>query len=109
MPHWSPGPAIGAGGYLALLGRAWLESHFALTGSVILLLSVIFGGLLLCTDYVLLTISALIFGTSVKQVGRGLSREPKRWRLVVASVALRHRSVLRRRSRAERFGSTARC
>lgn len=73
VPHWSPGPAIGAGGYIGALGRAWLESHFALSGSVILLLSVIGGGLLLCTDYVLLTISAMIFGASAKQVGRGLS------------------------------------
>ncbi len=62
LPHLSPGPAIGAGGYIGALGRAWLESHFALSGSVILLLSVIGGGLLLCTDYVLLTISAMIFG-----------------------------------------------
>lgn len=73
VPHWSPGPTIGAGGYVGALGRAWLESHFALSGSVILLLSVIGGGLLLCTDYVLLTISAMIFGASAKQVSRGLS------------------------------------
>ncbi len=74
VPHWSPGPAIGAGGYLGAIGRAWLESHFALSGSVILLLSVVAGGLLLCTDYVLLTLSAALLGKPVKQVGRGLAK-----------------------------------
>src|SRR5688572_22618722 len=45
IPQWSPGPVIGAGGYVGAIGRAWLESHFALAGSLILLLSAIVGGL----------------------------------------------------------------
>lgn len=74
VPSWSPGPVIGAGGYLGAVGRSWLEGHFALAGSVILLLSVIAGGLLLCTDYVLIRLSAAVLGKPMKQVGRGLAK-----------------------------------
>ena len=73
-PSASPGPVVGSGGYIGAMGRAFLESHFAMTGSVILLVSVVAGGLLLCTDYVLLRLSAAIFGTPVRQVGRGLAK-----------------------------------
>ena len=73
-PGLTPGPVIGSGGYLGAIGRAWLESHFATTGSIILLLGVTAAGLLLCTDYVLIRISAALFGTPMKQVGRGLAK-----------------------------------
>ncbi len=73
-PGASPGPVVGSGGYIGAMGRAFLESHFAMTGSVILLVSVVAGGLLLCTDYVLLRLSAAAFGTPVRQVGRGLAK-----------------------------------
>lgn len=73
-PGASPGPVVGSGGYVGAMGRAFLESHFAMTGSVILLVSVVAGGLLLCTDYVLLRLSAAVFGTPVRQVGRGLAK-----------------------------------
>ena len=73
-PGASPGPIIGSGGYVGAMGRAFLEAHFALTGSMILLLGLICGGLLLCTDYVLLHISAAIFGAPVRQVSRGLAK-----------------------------------
>ena len=73
-PGASPGPVVGSGGYIGAMGRAFLESHFATTGSVILLVSVVAGGLLLCTDYVLLRLSAAVFGTPVRQVGRGLAK-----------------------------------
>ena len=49
----SPGPAIGAGGYLGAAGRTWLQMHFANAGAYILALSAVAAGLLLCTDYVL--------------------------------------------------------
>jgi len=74
LPWASPGPVIGSGGYVGALGRAFLESHFAATGSLILTVSITGVGLLLCTDYVLLQISALLFGTPVRQVGRGLAK-----------------------------------
>lgn len=51
IPHWSPGPVVGAGGYLGALGRGLLESQFATVGGVILAASILMGGLLLCTDY----------------------------------------------------------
>ncbi len=53
LPRFSPGPAIGPGGYLGAAGRAYLELHFARAGSYILTSSAIAAGLLLCTDYVL--------------------------------------------------------
>jgi S-DNA-T family DNA segregation ATPase FtsK/SpoIIIE len=74
LPSASPGPVIGSGGYVGALGRAFLESHFAATGSLILIVSMTGVGLLLCTDYVLLQISAMLFGPPVKQVGRGLAK-----------------------------------
>jgi S-DNA-T family DNA segregation ATPase FtsK/SpoIIIE len=54
LPGLSPGPVIGAGGYLGIAGQGVLETHFALAGSLILSLSVIVGGLMLCTDYAIL-------------------------------------------------------
>jgi DNA segregation ATPase FtsK/SpoIIIE, S-DNA-T family len=59
---WSPGPAIGAGGYLGAAGRAWLEMHFASAGSYILALSAVAVGLLLCTDYVLVQLAWEVAG-----------------------------------------------
>lgn len=50
--RFSPGPVIGAGGYLGAAGRGWLEMHFANAGALVLTISLIAGGLLLCTDYV---------------------------------------------------------
>ena len=57
IPGLSPGPVIGSGGYLGALVATLLEIHFALTGSVILALSLTLGGLLLCTDYTLLELA----------------------------------------------------
>ena len=53
-PHMSPGPVIGPGGYLGTLVRGLLELRFALIGSVIIAMSLLVGGLLLCTDYMLI-------------------------------------------------------
>ena len=51
VPQWSPGPVIGSGGYLGAAGRGLLEMHFASVGGYILIVSMIVGGTLLCTDY----------------------------------------------------------
>ncbi|MFV2066044.1 MAG: DNA translocase FtsK [Pirellulales bacterium] len=51
LPHASPGPVVGAGGYLGATGRGLLETHFASAGTYILTLSLVCAGLLLCTDY----------------------------------------------------------
>lgn len=50
MPGISPGPVIGAGGYVGALGKALVEAHFAMAGGLILMGSVMIGGLILCTD-----------------------------------------------------------
>jgi DNA segregation ATPase FtsK/SpoIIIE, S-DNA-T family len=72
VPSLSPGPVIGAGGYLGAIGRAVLEIHFASLGSYILAVSMILGGLLLATDYWLIRLSAWIVGKSTRVFGRGL-------------------------------------
>lgn len=55
---WSPGPVVGSGGYLGALVGALLETHFAHAGGLILCLSLVVGGLLLCTDYFLVHLAA---------------------------------------------------
>ncbi|HEX5103133.1 MAG TPA: DNA translocase FtsK 4TM domain-containing protein, partial [Pirellulaceae bacterium] len=55
----SLGPVIGAGGYLGALGKSLASMHFAWTGGLILAASLTLGGLLLATDYAL--ISAVLF------------------------------------------------
>lgn len=64
----SPGPVIGPGGYLGATGRGLLEMHFATAGSYILTLTVTIGGLLLCTDYLLIRLFAFAVGTPAKAV-----------------------------------------
>ncbi len=68
LPTMSPGPEIGAGGYLGAMGQALLENHFASTGAYILAASVLLAGLLLATDYLLLQLAA----TTTLASGRGL-------------------------------------
>ena len=64
VPNMGVGSVIGPGGYLGAIGRTFLESHFATIGSVILLMSLLICGILLCTDYVLLHI-AVFAGTAL--------------------------------------------
>ena len=59
-PPISPGPVIGPGGYLGAAGRALLEMNFATTGAFILGLSLLLGGLLLSTDYVLIRLIGIL-------------------------------------------------
>ncbi|QDT72104.1 FtsK/SpoIIIE family DNA translocase [Lacipirellula limnantheis] len=69
----SPGPEVGAGGYLGAMGFALLESKFATIGAFILALSVLLAGLLLCTDYLLLRFAAkttVVSGAGLMQLGR---------------------------------------
>jgi len=66
-PSWSPGPVVGAGGYLGAMGRAWLESNFAAAGGYIFAISVFLAGLLLATDYFVFRVAAV--ATSVSGAG----------------------------------------
>jgi S-DNA-T family DNA segregation ATPase FtsK/SpoIIIE len=61
-PSYSPGPVIGAGGYLGKLGEVLLEMHFAATGELILATCVTIAGLMLSTDYTLLKLTLQFFG-----------------------------------------------
>ncbi|REK19522.1 MAG: DNA translocase FtsK [Planctomycetota bacterium] len=50
---WSPGPVVGPGGFVGAAGRGLLEMHFASAGAYILTISLLTGGMLLCTEYLL--------------------------------------------------------
>jgi S-DNA-T family DNA segregation ATPase FtsK/SpoIIIE len=63
---WSPGPVIGPGGYLGAAGRGFLEIHFASAGAYLLTLSVLVGGLLLCTEYTLPRLLGLMLTAPTK-------------------------------------------
>ena len=72
IPNWTPGPIVGAGGYIGAMGRSLLESHFAITGAYIFTLSVLLAGLLLSTDYFLFRAAAVtgtVTGRSLLHVG----------------------------------------
>jgi len=72
LPSTTPGPVIGAGGYLGAMGHAVLESNFASAGAYILALTVLLAGMLLCTDYLLFkfaALAAIVSGRSVMSLG----------------------------------------
>ncbi|MEM8945816.1 MAG: DNA translocase FtsK [Planctomycetota bacterium] len=72
LPNVTPGPVIGAGGYLGAMGHAVLESNFATAGAYILTFTVFLAGMLLCTDYLLLkfaAFTALVSGRGVMSLG----------------------------------------
>jgi S-DNA-T family DNA segregation ATPase FtsK/SpoIIIE len=72
VPNWSPGPVVGAGGYIGAMGRHFLENHFALAGAYIFSLSVLLAGLLLSTDYFMFRAAAVttsVTGRTLLQVG----------------------------------------
>ncbi len=73
LPGWSPGPVVGAGGFLGAMGRAWLESHFAMLGSYIVAISILLAGLLLCTDYLVFrwaAVATTVSGAGLASVGK---------------------------------------
>jgi len=72
-PHWSPGPVIGSGGYVGAIGRALLETHVASVGAYLVVASVLAGGLLLASDYILVRAGAIVVGTPTKKIGQGLA------------------------------------
>lgn len=72
VPSLSPGPVIGAGGYLGAIGKALLQPHFASIGAYIVVLSMILGGLLLSTDYAVVRVLAFVLGKPARGFGRGV-------------------------------------
>ncbi|MCA9118994.1 MAG: DNA translocase FtsK 4TM domain-containing protein [Planctomycetaceae bacterium] len=77
-PNASLGPMIGAGGYLGVLGRTLLETHFALAGSLILASSLLIGGLMLCTDYALFRMAFTAGAFTATGVAKGRQRIAER-------------------------------
>ena len=76
LPAINVGPAVGPGGIIGAMGRSFLESHFATAGSLILLASLIIGGIMLCTDYVLLHIALVVGATLLNfmpRIGAGIA------------------------------------
>ena len=69
LTQLSPGPVIGPGGYLGAAGRGVLEMNFASVGAYILVISLIVGGLLLSTEYLLVRCVAWIVGVPLRKLG----------------------------------------
>jgi S-DNA-T family DNA segregation ATPase FtsK/SpoIIIE len=72
VPSWSPGPVVGAGGYVGAMGRSLLETQFAQAGTFIVALSVLLAGLLLSTDYFMFRAAAVttsVTGRTLLQMG----------------------------------------
>ncbi len=87
--NWSPGPVVGPGGYLGAAGRGLLEMHFASAGAYILTISLLAGGLLLCTEYMLPRLA----GRMLAMPGAALSRV--RPAASEAAVAIKTKRVTR--------------
>ena len=70
LPGFARCPIIGPGGYLGAAGRGLLERHFASIGAYIIVGSLILGGLLMSTDYMILRILAWIVGIPMQGASR---------------------------------------
>jgi S-DNA-T family DNA segregation ATPase FtsK/SpoIIIE len=71
-PNWTPGPVVGAGGYVGAMGRTLLETNFAQAGAFVFAVSVLLAGLLLSTDYFMFRAAAVttsVTGRTLMQVG----------------------------------------
>ncbi len=60
IPGWSGNTSMGSGGALGALGTGILRYYFADVGGCILAISLLLGGLLLSTDYVLVHVGLMI-------------------------------------------------
>ncbi|MCE5267540.1 MAG: DNA translocase FtsK [Planctomycetaceae bacterium] len=73
-PRLSPGPVIGSGGYLGATIKTLLQTQFASVGAYILAVSMLFGGLLLATDYAIVRLLACIIERATRGFGRGVAQ-----------------------------------
>ncbi|MBS0210002.1 MAG: DNA translocase FtsK [Planctomycetes bacterium] len=78
VPSWSPGPAIGSGGYLGAMVASMLRAHVASAGAYLLAISLVIGGWLLCTDYLMLHVLAWTSHKTVGFTSQALERLAKR-------------------------------
>ncbi len=72
LPGLSPGPVIGAGGYLGVMVKTLLQTQFANLGAYIFAVSMVAGGLLLATDYALVRLLVWTIGRATRGFGRGV-------------------------------------
>ena len=93
VPELSPGPVIGAGGYLGAAGRGMLEMYFASVGAYILVISAACVGVFLATDYLLLRLAGWLFvipllgfGRQVVGVGRTTGQRARCPRAVASAL-----------------------
>lgn len=73
MPSWTPGPMVGAGGYVGAMAQTWLGANFATLGSVLIAGASLLGGLLLATDYFVFNAAAaatVASGTTLAAAGQ---------------------------------------
>ena len=80
MPRLSLVTVMGAGGYMGELSRGVLQHHFAAIGGFMFALALLFVGVLLCTDYVLVHLLVILGAASADRVVTGtkrLARRPK--------------------------------
>ncbi|MEC7566248.1 MAG: DNA translocase FtsK [Planctomycetota bacterium] len=68
IPTVSPGPIFGSGGAVGVMCGAALSSSFATTGGLIIALSMVVGGMLLATDYMVVG----VLKTSITAIGKGV-------------------------------------
>jgi S-DNA-T family DNA segregation ATPase FtsK/SpoIIIE len=68
FPGLSPGPVVGAGGYIGAIGQTVLREYFFFGGGTIVALTCVVGGLLLCTDYALIRITLLVLAVALDGV-----------------------------------------
>ncbi len=66
IPLVTPGPVYGSGGMLGAMTHAVLTGSFATTGGLIIGLSMVFGGMMLATDYMLIGITTTSLKCIVK-------------------------------------------
>jgi S-DNA-T family DNA segregation ATPase FtsK/SpoIIIE len=84
VPWLSPGPVVGAGGYVGAVVQTALREYFFFGGGTIVALTCVVGGLLLCTDYALIRIALAVLAVALDGVigGRRFlsARLPRRGR-----------------------------
>lgn len=70
---WSPGPLIGAGGYVGAMVQTWLSANFATAGSLLIAGVMLVTGLILASDYVVFRVAAQtasVSGTALVAAGK---------------------------------------
>jgi len=68
LPAITPGPVMGSGGMLGASFSTFLQGSFATTGGLIFALSLVFGGLMLATDYMVISWVARVLKLAIRVV-----------------------------------------